>query len=97
MYVTIVHVHVIPDRINDFIEATHANHLSSIQEDGNRRFDILQHAEDPSRFVLYEAYNDAENAAEHKNTPHYQEWRTTVTDWMASPRQGIVYTGLFPA
>jgi autoinducer 2-degrading protein len=96
MYVTIVHVHVKTDHIDDFIQATRTNHLASIQEDGNRRFDILQQADDPGRFVLYEAYTDAQKAAAHKDTAHYRQWRNDVANWMASPRQGIVYTGLFP-
>jgi autoinducer 2-degrading protein len=67
-----------------------------VQETGNRRFDVLQSPEDPSRFVLYEAYVSAEDAAAHKQTTHYLTWRDTVADWMASPRQGVSYNGLFP-
>ena len=29
-----------------------ANHEASIQEDGNRRFDVLQSPDDPARFIL---------------------------------------------
>lgn len=96
MQVTIVHVHVKAERINDFIEACRRNHEASIKENGNRRFDILQLADDPTRFVLYEAYASKEDAAAHKQTPHYLNWRDTVADWMASPRQGVPYNGLFP-
>jgi autoinducer 2-degrading protein len=38
-----------------------------------------------------------EDAAAHKQTPHYAQWRETVADWMAEPRQGVPYTGLYPA
>ena len=96
MQVTIVHVHVKAERINDFIEACRRNHEASIKENGNRRFDVLQSADDPARFVLYEAYANKEDAAAHKQTSHYLTWRDTVADWMASPRQGIPYNGLFP-
>lgn len=96
MHVTLVHVHVKPQHVEDFIAATRLNHLASVQEAGNRRFDVLQSPEDPSRFVLYEAYVSAEDAAAHKQTAHYLTWRDTVADWMATPRQGISYTGLFP-
>ena len=96
MQVTIVHVHVKPDHIDDFIEACRMNHEASIQEPGNRRFDVLQSADDPARFVLYEAYTDAAEAAKHKEASHYQQWRDTVADWMAEPRQGIPYKGLYP-
>lgn len=97
MQVTIVHVTVKPDHVDDFIEATRLNHESSIQEPGNRRFDVLQSADNPTQFVLYEAYENAAEAAKHKETDHYRQWRETVADWMAQPREGVPYNGLFPA
>jgi autoinducer 2-degrading protein len=96
MHVTLVHVHVLQDYIEDFISASEANHSASIQEPGNLRFDILQSPDDPSRFMLYEAYRTAEDANAHKQTAHYLTWRETVADWMAEPRQGIPYNGLLP-
>lgn len=96
MHATLVHVHVRPEHIERFIAATKANHAASIKEPGNLRFDVLQSPEDPSRFVLYEVYATAAAAAAHKETPHYQKWRDAVAPWMASPRQGIQYNGLFP-
>jgi autoinducer 2-degrading protein len=96
MHVTLVHVHVKPEHLEEFIEATRLNHEASIQEAGNRRFDILQSAENPAQFVLYEAYASGEDAAAHKQTQHYLAWRETVASWMAEPRQGIPYHGLFP-
>ena len=97
MYVTIVHVHVKPDHIEDFLQACRRNHEASIREPGNRRFDVLQSRDEPARFVLYEAYASSEEAAAHKDTAHYLAWRAGVADWMAEPRQGVVYQGHFPA
>ena len=97
MHVTLVHVHVKKDHVNDFIEACRRNHEASVKEPGNRRFDILQSSDDPAHFILYEAYDDADAAAAHKQTAHYLEWRETVADWMAEPRQGVAYQGLYPA
>ena len=91
MYVTLVHVHVKPENVRDFIEASLENARESVNEPGNLRFDVLRMDDDPTRFVLYEAYATAEDAAAHKDTPHYRKWRETVADWMAEPRQGIVY------
>ena len=96
MHVTLVYVHVLQDYIEDFIRASEANHNDSIQEPGNLRLDILQSADDPTRFVLYEAYRSAADANAHKQTAHYLTWRETVADWMAEPRQGIPYNGLLP-
>ena len=96
MHVTMVYVRVKADSVNAFIEAVRANHEASVQEPGNRRFDVLQDGEDPCKFVLYEAYATAEDAAAHKNTQHYLTWRETVADMMAQPRKGILYKGLHP-
>jgi (4S)-4-hydroxy-5-phosphonooxypentane-2,3-dione isomerase len=96
MNVTLVHVRVRPERVGAFIDATRANHEASIREPGNLRFDVLRAADDPTRFVLYEAYLDAAAAAAHKDTPHYLEWRETVADWMAEPRRGEPFVGIFP-
>jgi (4S)-4-hydroxy-5-phosphonooxypentane-2,3-dione isomerase len=96
MFVTLVHVHVKPDVIEAFIDATVANAEASMREPGNVRFDLLQDAEDETRFVIYEAYVDEASARAHKDTSHYLEWRATVEDWMAEPRRGVRYDGLFP-
>lgn len=96
MQVTIVHVHVKQEHIDDFIEASKLNHVASIKEPGNRRFDVLQSDTNPAKFVLYEAYVNAEEAARHKETEHYLSWRNTVADWMSEPRKGKPFTALFP-
>ncbi len=89
MHVTLVHVTVKPDRIQDFITTSLANHRASVLEPGNRRFDVLQSPEEPTRFILYEAYASGEDAAAHKATAHYKTWSETVADMMAIPREGV--------
>jgi autoinducer 2-degrading protein len=84
MIVTCVHVWVKPENVDDFIAATQLNHQHSIQEPKNRRFDILQDKEDPTAFILYEAYETEAAAAAHKQTAHYLTWRETVAPWMAA-------------
>jgi autoinducer 2-degrading protein len=96
MLVTCVTVYVKPDHIDDFIRATSANHNESVKEPGNMRFDVLQRMDDPTCFLLYEAYETDEAAAAHKLTPHYLKWRETVADWMAKPRQGIPHRVIRP-
>ncbi len=96
MIITAVMIKVNPDHIADFINATIKNHEASIQEKGNRRFDILQSPDDPTAFMLYEAYDSADTAAAHKKTAHYSEWKEKVTDWMAEPRKGVSYNALRP-
>ncbi len=96
MYVTLVHIQVKPEHVAEFLAATQRNHEVSIREAGNRRFDVLQDPGDPCRFILYEAYSAAADAAAHKQTAHYAAWRDAVAPWMAAPRRGESLNGLLP-
>jgi (4S)-4-hydroxy-5-phosphonooxypentane-2,3-dione isomerase len=92
-----VHVHVKPEHIDAFREATIANATNSIQEAGVIRFDVIQQAADPSRFILVEVYRSPEGHARHKETAHYLVWRDTVADMMAEPRAALKLHNVFPA
>lgn len=96
MFVVCVHVHVKPENVEQFIEATLANARNTVEEPGALRFDVLQQIDDPSRFVLYEAYRDEAGAKAHKETPHYARWREAVEPWMAEPRRGVQHRSHFP-
>ena len=97
MIVNCVTVYVKKEHVHDFIHATIDNHKGSIQEPGNLRFDVLQCADEPTRFLLYEAYESEQAAAAHKMTPHYITWKEKVADWMAKPREGIKHTIICPS
>lgn len=96
MIVTCVHIRVKKDLIDRFIKATIDNHRESVREPGNLRFDFVQQADDPCRFMLYEAYESEQAAAGHKLTPHYVLWRDAVVDYMAEPWKGIIYKIIKP-
>ena len=96
MIVTCVYVNVKSGEIKKFIDATVANHHESIKEPGNLRFDFIQQADDPCRFMIYEAYESDEAAAAHKSTAHYLRWRDAVKELMAEPRNGVRYNIIEP-
>jgi (4S)-4-hydroxy-5-phosphonooxypentane-2,3-dione isomerase len=96
MHIVHVHVHVKPEFIEAFKQATTENASNSVKEAGIARFDVLQQSEDPTRFILVEVYKTADAPAAHKETPHYKRWRDAVMKMMAEPRQGIKYTYVFP-
>lgn len=97
MLTTCVYVHVKTEKIDSFILATIENHCQSVKEPGNLRFDFIQQADDPGRFMLYEAYESEEAAAAHKKTEHYLKWRDAVIDFMAEPRVGVKYKIIEPS
>lgn len=96
MLTVFVHVHVKPQSIEAFRQASIKNAMSSVEEPGVARFDVLQDREAPERFVLIEAYRTADAPAAHKATAHYAEWRDTVEPMMAEPRQSVKYELVFP-
>ena len=97
MIVTCVYVNVIPEGIQQFIEETTKNHLESVKEPGNLRFDVLQQADEPGKFLIYEAFRSEEDVALHKTTPHYLAWRNAVEALMAEPRKGVKHKIIQPA
>ena len=96
MQIVHVHVNVKPEFIEAFKQATLENAGNSSKEAGVARFDVIQQTDDPTKFILVEAYKTAEASAAHKETVHYRRWRDTVMKMMAEPRQGIRYTSIFP-
>jgi autoinducer 2-degrading protein len=97
MLVVHVHVHVKPECVEAFKIATVANASASAREPGIARFDVVQQADDPTRFVLVEVYRTPEAPAAHKETAHYATWRDTVAGMMAEPRPSVKYANVFPA
>ena len=97
MLVVHVQVCVKPEHVEAFKLATQANARQSVQEPGIAAFDVVQQEDDPTRFVLVEAYRTAQAPAAHKDTQHYAVWRDTVAPMMAEPRTSVKFRNLFPS
>jgi quinol monooxygenase YgiN len=95
MLIVHVHVHVKAERVEAFKEITLENARASVKEPGVARFDVLQQADDPTRFVLVEVYRTADAPAKHKETAHYAKWRDAVVPMMAEPRSSVKYGDVF--
>jgi quinol monooxygenase YgiN len=96
MIIVLVHVHVKPEFVEAFKQASIENAKQSVKEEGIERFDVIQQEDDPARFILVEVYKTKESPAAHKETAHYAKWRDTVAEMMAEPRQGIKYGNIYP-
>ena len=95
MYVVAVTVFVKPEFIAPFIEASLDNARNTRREPGNVRWDFCQAEDDPTRFLLYEAYHAKDDFAKHQQTDHYLRWKQAVAEWMAQPRQPVRLNSLF--
>jgi quinol monooxygenase YgiN len=96
MLIVHVFVKVKPDCVDAFKEASIANASQSLKEPGIARFDVMQQADDPTRFVLVEAYRSVDATAAHKATAHYAAWRDRMESLMAEPRSSVKYSNVFP-
>ncbi len=96
MLVVHVHVHVKPEAVEAFKAASLQNASQSVLEPGVARFDVVQQADDPTRFVLVEAYRTSDAPAAHKATAHYAAWRDAVESLLAEPRYSLKYANVFP-
>ncbi len=91
MLIVHVHVRVKPEYVEAFLAISLENAGESIKEPGIARFDVLQQADDATRFVLVEIYRTADAPAAHKQTAHYAKWKDAVVDMMAAPRTSFKY------
>ncbi|MFM8323114.1 MAG: antibiotic biosynthesis monooxygenase [Chloroflexota bacterium] len=96
MYIVHVAVHVKPEFVEAFIQASIDNASFSAGEPGIARFDVIQQLDDPTRFMLLEVYRDEQAPALHKQTAHYARWRERVEPMMAEPRSAVRYANIFP-
>jgi autoinducer 2-degrading protein len=96
MLIVHVHVHVKPESVADFRQATIDNARSSVQEPGIARFEVVEQQDDATRFVLIEVYRTPEAVAAHRETAHYVKWRDAVANMMAEPRQRATFNAVFP-
>ena len=96
MHILHVQIRVKPEAIDACKLATLANAKASVQEPGIARFDVIQQQDDPTRFVLAEAYLSAEDHGKHRLTAHYAAWTETVAPMMAEPRSFLKYANVFP-
>eukprot|EP01038_Epipyxis_sp_PR26KG_P008198 gene8198-11089_t len=88
--------------LNDFYKDTVVNAANSLNEVGVSRFDFLKRIDqteqrDSNEFLLIEVYKDSQAPVSHKQTKHYQSWRDNVAQAMASPRQALSYSVIYPS
>jgi len=91
-----VKVSVKADCVEKFKEITFYNSENARKEPGNLRFDVLQDADDPNMFYLYEVYQSDEAIAYHRSTEHYNKWADATKDMMEKPRERVMGIPICP-
>ncbi len=96
MHILHVFLHVKPEYVEAFKAATVENARNSVHEAGIARFDVIQQADDPTRFVLVEFYRSNDARTQHRETDHFLMWRDTITDMLVTPLTRTEYVNIFP-
>jgi len=91
MYIVVVHSHIQTEHLKKFREVTLENAKASRSEAGCVRFDVLQQADDPSRFTFIEMFVSEEAGAIHRETSHFKKWLEEATPLMVEPRTRVIY------
>jgi quinol monooxygenase YgiN len=87
---------VTPENIEEFKQICAENAKNSVKEPGVKRFDVLQQSDDPTRFVLVEAYLDETDLEKHKQTAHYNKWRQVAEKMILGERTRTRYEPVWP-
>jgi autoinducer 2-degrading protein len=89
MVINLVYVWVKNESIEAFKAACRENARASRKEPLVARFDVVEDAADPARFVLIEAFRDNSGPGAHRETAHYKKWRDTVAAMMREDRKAL--------
>lgn len=74
MLAIIVHIQAKPDCVDRLMEALADNARHSAQEPGCHRWEYSRRLDDPTRFAIYELYEDAAAIQAHLESEHFQRW-----------------------
>src|SRR5262245_29235428 len=81
MYVVLVQVAVRQEMLVEFERLLLHNASESVSRDpGCLRFDVSQHVDDPTRWVLYELYEGPDAHAAHRQSPHFLAYDAFARD-----------------
>lgn len=96
MFVVHINIQVKPEFVEEFKQICVENAQNSVKEPGIKRFDVLQQSDDATRFVLVEAYTDENGVAQHKQTAHYNKWRSEAEKMIVGERTRTKFTPVWP-
>ena len=97
MFAIFVTINIKPGYADAFREASVGDANGSIRDEpGCFRFDMLQDGENPNRFYLYEVYKDPAAFQAHLAAPHFEKWRSEVTDMFDGRPERIEMNTVFP-
>jgi (4S)-4-hydroxy-5-phosphonooxypentane-2,3-dione isomerase len=90
MFVLVVNLRIKPDNIERFMKQALDNAREARKEPGCRQFEVLVDAQDKTKVMLYEIYDDEKAFEAHQQTPHFKKYLAEAVPLLAS-RERHVY------
>ncbi|HZD20013.1 MAG TPA: putative quinol monooxygenase [Burkholderiales bacterium] len=90
MFVLVVNLRIKPDNIERFMKQALDNAREARKEPGCRQFEVLVDAQDKTKVMLYEIYDDEKAFEAHQQTPHFKKYLADAVPLLAS-RERHVY------
>lgn len=97
MFVMHINIRVKPEFVEEFKQVCVENAKQSIKEPLIKRFDVLQQADDPTHFILVEAYADESGIEAHRKTAHYNKWKAEAERMLDGERTRMKFNPVWPA
>jgi len=92
MIVQVVYLEAKEETLERLIEEAAYNAEESKKEKGVVQFDFLQQEDLPTKFMLYEIYEDEAALQAHRETPHFQRWVEVGVPLLAKARERVMYS-----
>ena len=96
MFIQVVYLEAQPDKLDTFLAEATVNARASLTEPGVVRFDFLQQADTPTKFMLYEVYRSSNDLEAHKETDHFKRWVEKGVPTLIGERIRVIYNNLEP-
>jgi len=96
MFVLIVYLEVKPENLEQFKSEAAINARATLTEPDALRFDFLQQADEPTKFILYEIYRSEEAFEVHQKTDHFKRWVEKGVPLLVGERVRVKYKNIEP-
>jgi len=91
LFILHVNINVKPECLDEFMKEITWFAEECRKEPGCLRFDVLQELEDPTKFMILEAFPTDEGVVAHQQSEHYKRWGQVAPPLIVEPRIRVRY------
>jgi quinol monooxygenase YgiN len=88
-FVLLVNIRIKPENVDRFMQGIGDNARAARKEPGCRQFEVLVDAQDRTKVVLFEVYDDEKAFAAHQATAHFKKYLAEAVPLLASRERQV--------